>query len=298
MTSVPPPTPASEPAIADRPGPATGPSDDQPDWKLWMVPAAIVLGLALGEVAVIIVDVIGSAAGSSFAHPTPAVNIIGNVVVDLAFVAAALYFAATRPPLRASDFGFNRVSWRRGVIAFVSAGVGYYGLTAVYAQIFKLHGQDKLPSELGVSRSDAALVAAAVFVCVIAPMAEEFFFRGFLFGALRRWRVRVAGRELGPWLAAVIVGILFGLAHTGSASAQYLVPLGFLGFVLCLIRWRTGSLYPCMALHAFNNSLALGVNELHWPAWGIVGLIVGSMAAIAVATGPLSGPLRRAPAYP
>jgi CAAX protease family protein len=298
MTSVPPPTPASEPAIADRPGPATGPSDDQPDWKLWMVPAAIVLGLALGEVAVIIVDVIGSAAGSSFAHPTPAVNIIGNVVVDLAFVAAALYFAATRPPLRASDFGFNRVSWRRGVIAFVSAGVGYYGLTAVYAQIFKLHGQDKLPSELGVSRSDAALVAAAVFVCVIAPMAEEFFFRGFLFGALRRWRVRVAGRELGPWLAAVIVGILFGLAHTGSASAQYLVPLGFLGFVLCLIRWRTGSLYPCMALHAFNNSLALGVNELHWPAWGIVGLILGSMAAIAVATGPLSGPLRRAPAYP
>jgi uncharacterized protein len=297
MKSVPPPTPAPEPAVAGS-APASGPPDDQPDWRLWMAPAAIVLGLALGEVAVIIVDVIGSAAGSSFAHPTPAVNIIGNVVVDLAFVGAALYFAATRPPLRASDFGFRRVSWRRGVTAFVAGGVGYYGLTAVYAQIFTLHGQDKLPSELGVKRSDAALVAAAVFVCVIAPMAEEFFFRGFLFGVLRRWRVRVAGHELGTWLAAVVVGILFGLAHTGSASSRYLIPLGFLGFVLCLMRWRTGSLYPCMALHAFNNSLALGVNELHWPAWGIIGLIIGSLAAIAVATGPLSGPLRRAPAYP
>ena len=53
---------------------------------------------------------------------------------------------------------------------------------------------------------------------------------------------------------------LFGLAHTGSvSSSQYLIPLGFLGFVLCLIRWRTGSLYPCMALHAFNNVLAFGV---------------------------------------
>jgi membrane protease YdiL (CAAX protease family) len=296
MTSIPPPRPVPEPEIVDPP-PAR-PPEDLPDWRLWMAPAAIVLGLALGEVAVIIVDVIGSAAGSSFAHPTPAVSIIGNVVVDLAFVVSALYFAASRPPLRAADFGFRRVSWRRGVIAFVSAGVGYYGLTAVYAQIFKLHGQDKLPSELGVSRSDAALAAAAVFVCVIAPIAEEFFFRGFLFGALRRWRVRLAGHELGPWLASVVVGILFGLAHTGSASAQYLVPLGFLGFVLCLVRWRTGSLYPCMALHAFNNSLALGVNQLHWPAWGIVGLIAGSLLAIGVTTGPLSSGMRGAPAYP
>src|SRR5690348_11891143 len=141
MTSVPPPSPR-KPAIAEPSAPPTGSPDDHPDWRLWMAPAAVVLGLALGEVAVIIVDVIGSAAGSSFAHPTPAVNIIGNVVVDLAFVAAALYLAATRPPLLASDFGFCRVSWRRGVIAFVSAGVGYYGLTAIYAQIFKLHGQD------------------------------------------------------------------------------------------------------------------------------------------------------------
>jgi membrane protease YdiL (CAAX protease family) len=296
MTSVPPPRPAPEPEIVE-PRPV-GPRQDQPDWKLWMAPAAIVLGLALGEVAVIFVDVIGAAAGSSFTHPSPAVNIIGNVVVDLAFVGAAVYFAASRPPLRVADFGFRRVSVPRGIIAFVSAGAGYYGLTAVYAQIFKLHGHDKLPSELGVNRSDAALVAAAVFVCVIAPVAEEFFFRGFLFGVLRRWRVRVAGRELGPWLAAVVVGLLFGLAHTGSASPEYLVPLGFLGFVLCLIRWRTGSLYPCMALHAFNNSLALGVNELHWPAWGIVGLIMASLLVIAATTGPLSGRTGRAPAYP
>ena len=69
-------------------------------------------------------------------------------------------------------------------------------------------------------------------------------------------------------MAAVITGILFGLAHTGSASSQYLVPLGFLGFVLCIVRWRTGSLYPCMALHSANNALALGVNQLSWNAAG------------------------------
>ncbi len=146
-----------------------------------------------------------------------------------------------------------------------------------------------------MSKSTAALVAAAAFVCVIAPVCEEFFFRGFIFGALRRMRIVVAGRDLGTWVAAVITGILFGLAHTGSASSQYLIPLGFLGFVLCLVRWRTASLYPCMALHSINNSLALGVNQLHWNGLEILGLMVGALMVIAAVTGPLSrsSPTRR-----
>ena len=107
-----------------------------------------------------------------------------------------------------------------------------------------LHGTDKLPSELGATHSTAALVAAAVFVCAIAPMAEEFFFRGFIFGGLRNIPLRIGRFDGSPWLAAVITGILFGLAHTGSASSKYLIPLGFLGFVLCLVRWRTRLAVP------------------------------------------------------
>ncbi len=260
---------------------------DEPPWRIWMAPAAIVLGLALGQFAVIVVDVIGQAAGSSFSHPTPAISLVSDLVVDLAFVAAAVYFAALRGRLRAADFGFRRARPGRAIGAFVLAGIGYYLLTAAYVAIFKLHGQDKLPSELGVSKSTAALVGAAVFVCVIAPIAEEFFFRGFFFGVLRRWRIVVLGRDIGTWVAALVTGILFGLAHTGSASAQYLIPLGFLGFVLCLVRWWTGSLYPCMALHSFNNSLALGVNQLQWSTAAIIALIVASMLVIAGVTGPL-----------
>ena len=148
--------------------------------------------------------------------------------------------------------------------------------------------EDKLPSELGATHSTAALVAASLFVCAVAPICEEFFFRGFVFGALRNIPLRVGRVELGPWIAAVLTGILFGLAHTGSASSQYLVPLGFLGFVLCLVRWRTRSLYPCMALHSANNALALGVNQLSWSALAIVGLVIASWLVIAAVTGPLA----------
>ena len=124
---------------------------------------------------------------------------------------------------------------------------------------------------------------------MVAPIAEEFFFRGFIFGALRQWHIKVAGHEIGTWLAAIETGILFGLAHTGSAAAQYLIPLGFLGFVLCMVRWKTRSLYPCMALHSVNNSLALGYNELHWTGGEILALVAGSIAVIAAVTLPLAG---------
>ena len=90
--------------------------------------------------------------------------------------------------------------------AVLLAGVAYYVVTLAYAALFSVHGTDKLPSDLGVHRSAGRPRPPAVFVCAVAPMAEEFFFRGFLFGVLRHMRINVGGRELGPWVAAVIVG--------------------------------------------------------------------------------------------
>ena len=60
-----------------------------------------------------------------------------------------------------------------------------------------------------------------------------------------------------------------------------------------MVRWRTGSLYPCMALHSANNALALGVNQLSWSAPAIIGLILASWLVIAAVVGPLSKPLPR-----
>src|SRR5438445_234006 len=91
-------------------------------------------------------------------------------------------------------------------------------------------------------------MAPAAAISAFALIAEETYFPGFFFGALRRWRITVAGRYLCTLAAAIVTGIVFGLAHVGSAPAQYLVPLAFLGSMLCLVRWRTGSLYPCIAL--------------------------------------------------
>jgi hypothetical protein len=252
----------------------------------WIALMALVVGFAVSQVVGVIVIL---ASGSSASHPTPLANNVNNFVFDGSFVLAALYFTSVTGWKRRFDFGYRRIAWRTGIGAVFGAAVVYFLVTLAYAAIINTHATDQLPSGFGAHRYTWAAIALAVYVCAVAPMAEEFFFRGFLFGLLRRMHVRVGERELGPWVAAVIVGLLFGLAHYDSAQPEFLIPLGFFGFILCIVRWRTGSLYPGMVLHSLNNAIAFGVNEhLGWSVAEVAALIVGSLALIALVTGPLS----------
>ena len=106
------------------------------------------------------------------------------------------------------------------------------------------------------TKPTSLLLLSAALTCVVAPICEEFLFRGYIFTALRSWR--------GTWPAAVITGLVFGAVHAGSAPALDLVPLAGLGFGLCLLYRYSGSLYPCIAAHSLNNSLAFAALE----GWG------------------------------
>jgi hypothetical protein len=134
--------------------------------------------------------------------------------------------------------------------------------------------KEKLLEQLGANETTALLVLSAALTCVVAPFAEEFLFRGFIFTALRNWR--------GVLPAALITGLLFGLVHAGSAPAVDLVPLAALGFALCLLYRATGSLYPCVAAHCINNSIAFGSLE-EWGLWQVAVLMVAALAVLAIA---------------
>ncbi|MFO7899940.1 MAG: CPBP family intramembrane glutamic endopeptidase [Planctomycetota bacterium] len=85
-------------------------------------------------------------------------------------------------------------------------------------------------------------VGIALAAVVIAPIVEEIFFRGFLYGSLRRW--------VPPWVAAVTVGLVFGLLHPPIAT---LVPLSLLGAFLCLVYEKTGRLLVPIGMHLLFN---------------------------------------------
>lgn len=284
MSSVPPPFPEL-PALAAGivppagPPPEAGTDDLQPGWAPWMAPVALLAAFAFALMGVVVVGVVGTAFGGDFDDPSPAANIAATVLQDVAFVAAALLFASRAGRVLPAQFGLRATRLWRAVGWAALAMLAFYVFGGAWTALLDPGESDTLPESFGVHQSTAALVAVCVVVTVIAPIAEEVFFRGFFFGALRNWR--------GPWLAAVLTGVVFGGIHVGSAPEVFLVPLAVLGFLLCLLRWKTGSLLPCMAVHAFNNAIAFGVGELDWGAGPVLLLIGGAIAAVLLAVVPL-----------
>ena len=43
-------------------------------------------------------------------------------------------------------------------------------------------------------------------------------------------------------------------------SVVKFVPTGLLGLVLCLVVWKTGSIYPAMLMHFLNNALSVVIS--------------------------------------
>jgi len=91
---------------------------------------------------------------------------------------------------------------------------------------------------------------------VLAPIWEEIFFTGFIFGGLRRKN---------RFLAYGVTSILFGLLHTVFAfifnfsPTLFLVTLMYvpLSIVCCYVYEKTDSLWSAIALHAFSNFTAV-----------------------------------------
>ena len=130
------------------------------------------------------------------------------------------------------------------------AGVGgFLAFVILYAALVTPEGDQSVTEDLGADESTLALVIAGFVVIVVAPVAEEFFFRGFFYRALRS--------RLGILSAAAIDGVVFGLIHySGSDTLELLPILAGLGFMFCLVYERTGTLYTVIGLHALNNTVA------------------------------------------
>jgi len=236
-------------------------------WPPWLSIAGFAAGYGTTIVVGLFVLVIAGAFGASAKDPPPGVNIGLTVGQNLALVGAAYFFAMLSGRPAAADFGLRPAPLKRSVKLLVAVWIGFFVLSAIWAAALGLEERQTLPDELGANGALINALAVIVLVTVIAPLGEELFFRGFFFGALRNWH--------GPVLAALLTGALFGGIHAGSSPVGYLVPLAFFGIGLCLLYELTGSLYPPIALHALNNSIALGAN-LKYSVGVIVAMMIGS----------------------
>ena len=154
-----------------------------------------------------------------------------------------------RASRRAWHFGLRRRASGRRSAGRRSGSFSFYVLAAIYSAILQPDAEQTVAQDLGADQGTLGLIAAGFMIICVAPFAEEFFFRGFFYRALRtRYSVLVA---------ALIDGLLFGadpLRLLGRRrAADPAAAGGRSGFIFCLVYERTGSLYPVIALHSFNN---------------------------------------------
>jgi membrane protease YdiL (CAAX protease family) len=163
-------------------------------------------------------------------------------------VASDWKFKPLARPLRLLGLRPFRVS---AVWIMLGTLVAYYLAAGLFASLVLEPEQEDIGGELGVGNPSIVIaVAAVVTIALLAPVAEELFFRGFVFAGLRtRWSL---------WPAAIASGLIFGLVHAPTGITT-VVPLAALGIALCWLYDRTGSLWPCVIAHMINNSLALAL---------------------------------------
>ena len=94
---------------------------------------------------------------------------------------------------------------------------------------------------------------AFITLVVIAPIAEELVFRGYLYGRMREKFSQVTTQLTAAIIASLLVSILFGIVHL-----QWNVGVNVfaLSLVACAMREFTGTIYAGILLHMIKNGLA------------------------------------------
>jgi membrane protease YdiL (CAAX protease family) len=241
-------------------------------------PFAAVLGAFAGVlVAGIVVGVVIGIGGGGTADldDSDGLTIGLTLVQDALLIAASIltvWWLAGR--LSPATFGLRVPSSLRSALGWTLAAYGAFWIAAIVVGVaFGNPEEQDIVTDLKAEDSIVVLAGFGVMTCVVAPVAEEFFFRGFMFRVLAE-RTNVA-------LGSLITGAVFGLVHLPSGDLIGVLVLSLFGVALCLVLWRTASLLPCIMLHAFHNSISFGfTKELPW--WGFLLLIVASVAATLV----------------
>ena len=172
---------------------------------------------------------------------------IADNLVSILSMIALLGFILLRTTARnipISDFGLLTLQKKD-----LLYGIIFLSLFIILEEIYMLALGLEMPEGFITFMLSEPLILGIISVIIIAPIIEEFIFRGFLFSQLARTR-------LGGWGSVCLSSLLWTIIHFQYESL-ILVVLFMFGIFLGYIRMAYNSLALPIALHAVNNSFAL-----------------------------------------
>jgi membrane protease YdiL (CAAX protease family) len=223
---------------------------------------AIVLAGFVGFLAGQILGALFELLGTSLAHypggfsalanassPPWWANVAGLIGLWIGF-GAAIYYAYAYGNLRLLPQQWH---FHPSDVIYVVVGVACQFIVDAFYLPFHVQHLNRPVHHLFNSTVGVTFVLLIVMTTFLAPIMEEWLFRGVLFRALSE------GGPTGGSRANVVAGVvisaaLFGLAH--GEPLQF-AGLFFLGVVLAVLVWRTKRLVPSILTHMSFNGVAV-----------------------------------------
>ncbi len=200
-----------------------------------------------GGVGLVLAIAVFMPLGIAQADLSPAVQLtLLSLVLYGSLCAFGWWFAIKRHGVTLAAAGFRWVGWG-AVASMIPAAIGLIivnGLLLVITDMLVGEVPTAQDQVLGGASSLTAIDLAFLLVAgaMVAPVAEEFLFRGLLYRYLRARRTFFA--------AALISAVAFAVAHfVWILIPSYIV----FGIAEAMVTERFKSLYPAIALHALNN---------------------------------------------
>lgn len=200
--------------------------------------------------------------GTSF-DPIMATN---RVLYEIMLLSGLIFFGIIIL-IKKNDF-FRETSLKKPIPSASAAGVflgfgAFFGAAILIALVsvipsFAESQSTYMEQQEMLQAAKPALWAEILYICIGAPLVEEFLCRGLILNTLKK--------SMRPFSAIVITGTIFAMIHGNLYQIAFTLPLGIL---MAWLAHRFDSIWPAIFTHiAFNSSnypaqicLKLGYSE-------------------------------------
>lgn len=233
----------------------TAPPIEPPRVEPKPVPWRALEGLAIFLIALIITAAVSAAVTFGLAlvrnraPDTDLITVVTILVNEIVLLGTVLAWVRLRYALGPDALGFTGAN-TRNLLTGVATGIGGLAVSFVVGAVLVIVIQAATGEEVSAPEqipfkkdpSTAVKVLSGVSVLLFAPLAEETFFRGFVYRGLRRWAAATP--------AALLSAAVFAVTHV---LPLVLLPIFALGVVLARVVERRGSLVPAVVGHMLFN---------------------------------------------
>lgn len=165
------------------------------------------------------------------------------------FIPFMILFFMSKPHERERILVFDKPASTQLAVLAVFAGFGICIVSDFAGSIiniaFSVCGIDFLSGseDLPMPTNAAGVILMVLSNAVVAPLLEEFAFRGVILQPLRKH---------GDWFAIIMSSVLFGIMHGNMVQIPFAIIVGIALGYFCI---ATGSIWTSVAIHSLNNLL-------------------------------------------